>query len=231
MCIRDRTVPATSPGGHTPTPARMHRSGSPSSTAYKDCDGRLPVSGWPPPLGVTGQAARSRSMSWHGIQGPGRSHFSTTTLAPETSGGERPTQPSVTVAGQRNSGLCREDQRSPQITGLRQPDGLISPTMVRSQAHIYRAVSPAPHQLPRQGDVAGCLVTGSVTGHRSAAGAAKTCSTASTSRGIERQSGFPLRGRGDFRPWAVKGHKNRVRLPWRDVWELLIGAVSRVFVL
>src|ERR1035437_3476932 len=33
----------------------MHRLGSRSSTAYKDCDGRLPVSGWPPPLDVTGQ--------------------------------------------------------------------------------------------------------------------------------------------------------------------------------
>src|SRR5664280_114637 len=88
----------------------MHRLGSPSSTAYKDRDGRLPPSGWPPPLGATGQDARSRSMSWRGIQGPGRSHSSTTTLAPETSGGERPTQPSVTVVGQKNKhwdDLCR----------------------------------------------------------------------------------------------------------------------------
>ena len=129
-----RTVPATSRGGHTPTPARTHRLGSRSSTAYKDRDGRLPPSGWPPPLGATGQAARSRLMSWHGIQVPGRSHSSTTTLARETSGGERPTQPSVAVVGQKNGGPCRENQRFPQITGLRPPDRLVSPTMIRCRA-------------------------------------------------------------------------------------------------
>ena len=37
---------------------------------------------------------------------------------------------------------------------------------------------------------------------------------------------------GEVRQITVAQHEiQRVRLPWRDVWELLIGAVSRVFVL
>ena len=119
-----------------------------------------------PPLDATGQAARSRSESWRGIQGPGRSHSSTTTLAPETSGGERPTQPSVTVVGQRNSGLCRENQRFPQITGLRPPDRLVSPTTVRLP-HLARSKPMFCHGVVPMADRAAVVTRGGVFGARS----------------------------------------------------------------